>query len=187
MPPHRADIQGMPRLPEISADPELVQPFVSSVQHVFATMLQLPVEVGEPSIKGGDAAEHGVSAVIGLRGECEGSVSLGFSEESAVRIVSLFVGREPDFGSADFVDALGELANMVVGGAKSRIEGRRTTITLPRVVLGPTHAASSREDTPAIELPCGSDCGGFTIEIAIRDRTAGQREGQTAAAPAARA
>ncbi len=151
-------------------DPTLIAPFVKSVQNVFATMLQLPVEVEEPKIKEGKSTTYDVSAIIGMSGDCVGSVVLSFEEESALRIVALFTGTEAAVDSPDFADAVGELVNMISGGAKAMFEGRKASISTPSVVLGSSHVVSSQKDLPTIVLPCVTDCGRFAIEIAIQDQ-----------------
>ena len=166
-------------------DPSLITPFIKSVQNVFATMLQLPVEVEEPQIKQAKATTYDVSAIIGMSGDCVGTVVLSFEEESALRIVALFTGAEVTSESPDFTDAVGELVNMISGGAKALFEGRKASISTPSVVLGANHIVSSQRDVPVILLPCVTDCGRFAIEIAIQDQV--EKEGTGAAATAANA
>jgi len=165
-------------------DPALITPFIKSVQNVFATMLQLPVEVEQPSIKDGNTATYDVSAIIGMSGDCVGSVVLSFEEESALRIVALFTGCEVTADSGDFTDAVGELVNMISGGAKALFEGRKASISTPSVVLGARHVISSQRDMPVIVLPCVTDCGRFAIEIAIQDQVESAESAQSASAKA---
>ena len=165
-------------------DPALITPFIKSVQNVFATMLQLPVEVEQPQIKDGATANYDVSAIIGMSGDCVGSVVLSFEQESALRIVALFTGCEVTVDSSDFTDAVGELVNMISGGAKALFEGRKASISTPSVVLGAKHVISSQKDMPVIVLPCVTDCGRFAIEIAIQDQVEASDTAQTAAAKA---
>ncbi len=151
-------------------DPARITPFIKSVQNVFATMLQLPVEVEDPQIKQGKSATYDVTAIIGMSGDCVGSVVLSFEQESALRIVALFTGTEASVDSPDFADAVGELVNMISGGAKALFEGRKASISTPSVVLGSNHVVSTQTDVPTIVLPCVTDCGRFAIEIAIQDQ-----------------
>ncbi|MEQ8845635.1 MAG: chemotaxis protein CheX [Phycisphaerales bacterium] len=162
-------------------DPALITPFIKSVQNVFATMLQLPVDVEEPTIKQGKSTTYDVSAIIGMSGDCVGSVVLSFEQESALRIVSLFTGTEVTADSPDFADAVGELVNMISGGAKALFVGRKASISTPSVVLGPSHVVSSQKDMPVIVLPCVTDCGRFAIEIAIQDQVESESTDQQAA------
>ena len=166
-------------------DPALITPFVKSVQNVFATMLQMPVEVEDPQIKQAKSTTYDVSAIIGMSGDCVGSVVLSFEQESALRIVALFTGIEVTVDSPDFADAVGELVNMISGGAKAMFEGRKASISTPSVVLGSSHVVSSQKDVPTIVLPCVTDCGRFAIEIAIQDQVESAGSGNQSAAASA--
>lgn len=166
-------------------DPALITPFIKSVQNVFATMLQLPVEVEDPKIKDGSSSTYDVSAIIGMSGDCVGSVVLSFELESALRIVALFTGSEIQSDSPDFADAVGELVNMISGGAKANFVGRKASISTPSVVLGARHVVSAQKDKPVIILPCVTDCGRFAIEVSIQDQVeATVHNAQAAAAKA---
>lgn len=166
-------------------DPALITPFIKSVQNVFATMLQLPVEVEDPKIKDGSSSTYDVSAIIGMSGDCVGSVVLSFELESALRIVALFTGSEVQSDSPDFADAVGELVNMISGGAKANFVGRKASISTPSVVLGARHVVSAQKDQPVIILPCVTDCGRFAIEVSIQDQVeAAGHDAQAAGAKA---
>ena len=43
-------------------DADYITPFVTSIQNVFSTMLQLPVTAHEPVVKSGVSPTHDVSA-----------------------------------------------------------------------------------------------------------------------------
>ena len=82
-------------------DPTYITPFIVSVQNVFSTMLNLPVQVKEPRIKTGAESGADVSSIIGMSGDVVGSVILSFPTETARRIVSLFSGTEVAADSPD--------------------------------------------------------------------------------------
>ena len=63
--------------------------------------------------------------------------------------------------------AIGELANMVAGGAKSQFEGLDISVSLPNVILGKNHYISGSKNAPRIIIPCTSDAGKFYMEIAM--------------------
>ncbi|MEM1331209.1 MAG: chemotaxis protein CheX [Planctomycetota bacterium] len=149
-------------------DPSYISPFVTSTQNVFSTMLQLPVDIGEPAMKDAKTPSHDVSGIIGMSGDVVGSIVLSFPKETAERVVALFVGEHVDADSPDFADAIGELVNMVSGGAKAQFpDEKRVSISVPSVVIGSNHTVSSRSDAPCVLIPCNTDCGELTIEIAI--------------------
>lgn len=151
-------------------DPRYITPFIKSIQNVFGTMLQLPVEVGEPSIKSGTSPTHDVSGIIGMSGDVTGSIVLSFESGAAESIVALFAGEQMSISSPDFADAIGELVNMVSGGAKALFpDGSTVSISCPSVVTGSGHTVTRPSDIPCVVVPCSTDCGEVVIEIAIRE------------------
>ena len=155
-------------------DPKFVTAFIKSISNVFSTMLQLPVEVGEPTIKTGDEHPYDVSGIIGMSGEVVGSVVLSFPRDTAERIVAIFTGEQMSIDSDDFPDAIGELVNMVAGGAKGMFGGHEVNISCPSVIVGKDHAVSRLKGVPCVLIPCSTDCGEVVIEIAIQDRKQGK-------------
>lgn len=155
-------------------DSSYVTPFVKSVQNVFETMLQLPVQIGQPSLKKAGEASFDVSGIISMTGDVDGSVVLSFPTAVAERVVSLFTGSDMAHTHEDFADAVGELVNMVSGGAKAQFVGKRVTIGCPSVVIGPDHTVYGRKDVVCILLPCITDVGDFSVEVAFKTVAAAQ-------------
>ena len=149
-------------------DQSYILPFIKSVQNVFETMLQLPVQIGQAELKQPGDDGHDVSAIIGMSGDVEGSVVLSFPTATAERVVAIFTGTELKADHEDFADAVGELVNMVTGGAKAQFGGKEVTISCPSVVVGQSHQVYGRKDVVAICIPCESDCGEFNVEVSIR-------------------
>ncbi|MBL0926727.1 MAG: chemotaxis protein CheX [Phycisphaerales bacterium] len=162
-------------------DPSTIVPFIKSTKNLFETMLQMPVEMGEPSIKPASAPSFDVSGIIGFAGDYEGSVVLSFPAATAVRVASVFTGADVATGSDDLTDAVGELVNMIAGGAKAQFSGRKISISCPSVVVGENHVVHGRKDFACVQIPCVCDCGEFAIELAIRPARA---PAPAAAAPA---
>ncbi len=149
-------------------DQSYIIPFIKSVQNVFETMLQLPVQMGQPELKQPGEEGHDISAIIGMSGDVEGSVVLSFPTTTAVRVVTIFTGTELEPSHEDFADAVGELVNMVSGGAKAQFDGKDVQISCPSVVIGQCHQVYGRKDVVAISIPCECDCGEFNVEVSIR-------------------
>jgi len=156
---------------EMIVDSSYITPFIQSVQNVFETMLQLPVQISEPTLKREDEPEFDVSGIIGMSGDVDGSVVLSFPTSTAERIVSLFTGMDIEHSHEDFPDAIGELVNMVTGGAKAKFQGKSVTISCPSVVIGKDHKVFGRKDVVCINLPCSCDVGEFAVEVALKQST----------------
>ncbi len=153
-------------------DASYIKPFIASIQNVFSTMLQLPVTVGTPRIKDRTGPAFDVSGLIGMSGDVTGSVVLSLPRDTAERVVSLFCGQELTLESPDFADAVGELVNMICGGAKAMFTGKKVSISCPSVVVGQGHTVARQTDVPCIQIPCTTDCGELVIEIAIQQSPA---------------
>lgn len=148
-------------------DPAYITPFVTSISNVFETMLQLPVAVGTPNIKTDAAPTYDVSGIIGMTGDVEGTVVLSFPTATAERAVTLFTGMELPADDEDFADAIGELVNMVSGGAKAQFNGKSVGISTPTVIVGSGHNVYGRKSMTMIEIPCSCDIGDFNVEVAL--------------------
>ncbi len=149
-------------------DSSYITPFIRSVQNVFATMLQMPVTIGQPERKQPGRPCYDVSGIIGMSGHIDGSVVLSFPTATAERIVSAFTGVELAHTNEDFADAVGELVNMIAGGAKAKFPGEAVSITCPSVVIGADHVVFGRKDAVGIAIPCTCDCGEFAVEVSLR-------------------
>jgi len=129
-------------------DVRFVNAFVMSVCNTFETMCSLKVHVDKPCVS--DDTVGDVSAVIGFSGDAAGSVIIEFDFETASKIATAFAQTEIDPDHEDFADALGELANMVAGGAKAKFDGLKVDISLPSVVIGPHHRFPSSKNSQAV-------------------------------------
>jgi len=151
-------------------DAAYITPFIAAIKNVFSTMLQLDVQIGQPSIKNDVATTYDVSGIIGMSGDVVGSIVLSFPQETALNAVARFLGSRPTVDSPDFADAIGELTNMVSGNAKGMFAGdRRVSISCPSVVVGMAHIIAKQKDTPTIVIPCKTDLGALAIEVSIRE------------------
>lgn len=148
-------------------DVRFINPFVKSICNTFETMCGLKVSVGSPALKTSDKPLTDVSGVIGFSGDAAGSVVLHFSFDIASKIATAFSGEEITPEHPDFADAIGELANMVAGGAKAKFEGLNISISLPNVIVGKDHNVSASKSTPRIVVPCTTEVGTFQVEIGM--------------------
>ncbi len=148
-------------------DLRCMEPFTSSVENVFRTMLKLPVTAGTPKDGAHTEGEKHVRATVKLTGQVLGAVTLIFPEKTAEAAIKAFIGRVPTFGGADYRDAVGELANMVAGGAAVRIPGRRVAISCPSVAVSPTPAAKAQPNAVCMTIPFTIAAGTFAVEVVL--------------------
>ena len=151
----------------VTINPKLIVPFVNSVRSVFSTMVGMATILERPHVKTQPATTFDVSSIIGFSGDVIGSVVVSFERSAAEKLVEAFAGGPIEFGTADFADAVGELANMIAGGAKKHL-GNAATITTPNVVIGAGHSIARLSGVPCIVIPCRTDVGAFAVEISIK-------------------
>jgi chemotaxis protein CheX len=152
---------------ESAINPKLIVPFVNSVRAVFSTMVKVETTVQRPHVKANPALNYDVSSIIGFSGDVAGSVVVSFQKDAAVKLVASFAGMELAFGTPDFADAVGELANMIAGGAKKHL-GNAASITVPSVIIGSGHQIARLSDVPCVVIPCTSPVGEFAVEVNIK-------------------
>ncbi len=149
-------------------DVRYINPFVAGIKNVFSTMVHTEITIGKPYVvAANEEPSSDVSSVIGLSGDAVGCVVLSLPMETAINAAGRFAGIEMDQNHPDFTDALGELANMVAGHAKSKLEGLSVSISLPSVIIGRDHVVSQSRQKPRLLLPCDSDLGKFQVEVAM--------------------
>ncbi len=148
-------------------DVRYINPFIEGIKNVFSTMLETDIIISKPFVKTDDDPSADVSAVIGISGDAIGVVAMCFPMKSAVNTASKFAGVEMTQDHEDFTDALGELANMVTGQAKSKLDGLHCSISLPSVIIGRGHIVSQSRSTPRLALPCDSTLGRFHVEVGL--------------------
>jgi chemotaxis protein CheX len=154
-------------------DVRFINPFIASTKTVFKTMVATEITIGKPAfIQPNAEIAADVSAVIGMSGDAVGCVVLSLPMETAVNAASKFAGVTLTHEHPDFSDALGELANMVAGQAKARFDGLNVSISLPSVIIGREHVVSQSRAKPRLALPCASNLGNFTVEVALVEQTA---------------
>ena len=157
-----------PAAPQINA--KLIVPFVNSVRSVFSTMVRVQTTIQRPYLKTDASEPHDVSSIIGFSGEVVGSVVVSLNREAAQKLVTAFAGSEIQMESPDFADALGELSNMIAGGAKKDL-GAMVSITVPTVIIGRGHTVARLSDVPCVCIPCSTPVGDFVVEVNIKHLT----------------
>lgn len=153
-------------------DTNFILPFIKSTRNVFETMLHMPVTFGTPAMRAEQIPTHDVSAIIGMSGDIEGAVVLSFPAETSRRVVAVFTGSELPLSNEDMSDAIGEVVNMIAGGAKAQFNGKNVSISCPSVVMGGSHKVYGAKDNVTVAIPCSCDCGEFSVEVAMRGAAA---------------
>ncbi len=148
-------------------DVKYINPFIKAVRNLFETMIEVPFKLGKPSLKKNKEAPHEISSIIGLSGDVSGCVVISLSEAVALELVGALLGEAVTELNEDCTDAIGEIANMIAGNAKTDFPTCNNSISVPSVVSG-KHQVSYPSGIPIITIPCQTEKGQMVIEIALK-------------------
>ena len=148
---------------------EFINPFIAATLQALEVMAAVRPRRGKPFVKNGRTAEGDISGVIGLGGEASGSVAITFTADLAKRIYSGMVGQEATELDEDVRDAVGEIANMIAGGAKATLsqEGYNFRIAIPSIVVGEKHTIEHKGKGPCLVVPFDLEGETFWLEVSF--------------------
>lgn len=147
---------------------EFINPFISSLLNVLSTMAQTSLTPGKPQLKKNEVAKGDVSGLIGMVGpQTKGSLSITFDGDLALTVMERMLGERPAGINEEVTDMVGEITNMVAGGAKNLLgdKGYEFDMATPVVVSGKEHTITHKCDGPKIIMPFTSDNGAAHIEV----------------------
>lgn len=133
-------------------------------------MLGITPERDAPYLKGDVLTDGDVTGVIGFAEKnLTGSVSLSFPEASALFVYHKLTGENIFHVTREVQDSIGELTNIVAGGAKTSLasEGITFHIGIPSVIVG-QHKISHRVDTPVVAVPFRIENRKLIMEISMK-------------------
>lgn len=147
---------------------EFINPFLSSMLNVMSTMAQMELTPEKPKLKNKDTAEGDVSGLIGMiSNQTKGSLSITYEGSLAIATMKKMVGEGPDEVNDEIIDLVGEITNMVTGGAKRMLseKGFEFDMATPVVVSGKNHAIHHKADGPVVIIGLKSPHGKAYIEF----------------------
>jgi len=147
---------------------ELIQPFISAADAVFAESLQSPTKINDLSMDEETYRRKGVAALIEIKGDIEGRVILDLSPEVAVSVASKLAGTEVVSSENLVRETVCELANMVIGNSVTLLndQGFHFKVFPPEIHMNDTGLAGSA-DTEALVICVETACGNIYLNIAV--------------------
>jgi chemotaxis protein CheX len=149
---------------------EFINPFLSSLMNVLETMAMTKLKPGKPSLKKEQTARGDVSGLIGMAGpQTKGSLSVTFEEKLALSIMERMLGERPDTINEEVTDMVGEITNMVTGGAKNILgdKGYEFDMATPMIVSGKNHTINHKCEGATLIVPFTSENGNAYIEVSF--------------------
>ncbi len=147
---------------------ELIQPFISAADAVFAELLQAPTKIMDLSMDEDAYRRKGVAALIAIKGDIEGRVILDLSPEVAMKVASQLAGTEVEASEQVVRETVCEMANMVIGNSVTLLndQGFHFKVFPPEIHVDETGLAGSA-DTEALVICIETPCGNIYLNIAM--------------------
>jgi chemotaxis protein CheX len=123
----------------MNLQPQIIDSIRRSAINVFSTMLGVELGPGEASIEHGTPdANDGVVSFIGVAGAWAGTGIVVCSPNLACGVCNQMLMTDNSEVNEEVLDAVAELANMIVGSVKTDLEGQvgPLGLSIPTVVFG---------------------------------------------------
>ena len=140
--------------------------------NVLTTMARMEPRIGKPALKDDEVACGEVTGFMEMTGkEARGSFAITFTKPVISELVKRMLGENIPNQEEMERDMAGEMANMVVGGAKNLFaeKGLNFDMSTPNILYGKDHTIHHKYKGKTILLPCKSEVGDFFFEICFED------------------
>jgi chemotaxis protein CheX len=146
----------------------MINALLNSLFTIFETMVRQEIQAGIPVLKENNIAKGAASGLIGMKTEgASGSVALSLTLP-AIRKISLgMLGEEFTSIDKEAADLVGELTNMLVGGAKRIMseKGHEFDMHTPQLLVGDGHEIVHHYAGQTVLLPILMNQDEFYIEL----------------------
>ncbi len=144
-----------------------ITPFISSTIRAFNTMLGWEVRPQAPEINTHFHPRYEVSGVIGMSGKMIGTLVVSVERKVALAAASLLTQQTFEALSEDVIDTMGEITNIIGGGAKAELSEYQLSLSLPTVIIGKNHLVTFISNVQTILVPFDCEAGEMAIEVGI--------------------
>ena len=167
---------------EILTNESFIEDIIDVTRDVLLTMADFDAEARKVEHIIHDATEvdvtdcFDITSVLGFSGGRKGSILISLTQKAAFRAVGGMLGMEIQELSNDVTDGVGELVNMIAGGAKTRLQskGVEFDLSIPNTVIGMSHQISVSVSMLRSRIDFASPHGDFFMEVFIKEDLAQQ-------------
>lgn len=155
------------------------QVYLKAVEDSFLSVMtsmvgvDLTADAAHPKCHSDALVDDSITSIISLNGsDLNFTVALSLSKKTSLAVAQkMLQGMDIEEGSPMIVDLVGELANLVVGGAKNSLDeaGDRFELSLPTVVVGSDYQIEHKTGDLAWIIRFSSELGEFYIEASYRE------------------
>ena len=142
---------------------DIEQAISQASKEVFDTMLNMPLRI-DPSVKRTSIepeAFHGVVALVGVAGSWSGTGHMSCTPQFAQKLAGALLMSAYDSVDEDVLDAVAEIANMIIGNVKTIFEEKLGPLglTVPTVIFGRNYQTRSAgvKDWVLVRLHSGDE------------------------------
>jgi len=136
-------------------DAKLINSFINAARTVFKTMLSMEMDMDKPFVKPTSSTSGDITGVIGFAGDKKGTMCISIKQKGALYIYSMLIGDDKPGITAEVVDAIGELTNIISGQARKELEGNGINLkaAIPTVIVGSGLELHFIGRLPVLSLP----------------------------------
>ena len=152
-------------------DDRIIEAFRGATGSTFRDMFGLEVTASKPTeLTAKDGHSWDITALVGLAGEVQGIVAIrlpGAVVSALLEKSGIEVGGESERTSMQS-GLVGEMSNIIAGGASSSVAGLEFEIAPPVVVRGPNHRIDWPAIGPVISIAFSSPVGPFEVAVCAK-------------------
>ncbi len=151
---------------------DFVNFFIEAVLNILETTAATSAKAKKPYLKKDLSAKGDITCIIKLSGDFEGTVSVSFTKNCILSMVSNMFGEDMKEMNDEIKDAVGEFANMITGQVTTKFTelDKSTKFETSEIIMGNDHKITHIENRPVIAMPYGTDNGEFTIEVCFEEK-----------------
>jgi chemotaxis protein CheX len=151
---------------------EYIDPFINATRKLMEMMVGIKdFRKKEVSVDQQMNVVCDVSAIIGVTGDCTGSIVLSFTNSVATKMLSKLLGEPVKEFNDDVCDAVCEMVNIIAGNASAELNEKRVgrmERSLPNVIYGNGHAIKSPQHAPVVNLVFETELGDFALQVSLK-------------------
>lgn len=159
---------------------DLIQPFIDSLDAVLAEMMKSPATIADLTMEEDGYRKKGLAAIVTFKGQIEGRIILDMDPGAAAKVAAVLAGTEVDPSDAIVTEAVGELANMVIGNAVTQLNDRGFQFKVfPPQVFAQEQGEKAGQDSEATILRFQTPSGNVHLNIGLSYHARRARERST--------
>jgi len=161
---------------------EMVAAISNATTEVFSVMLGMDLEKGAAYTERCAGTESGILALVGVAGPWMGTGSISCTPQLACKVAGQMLMSEYDSVNDEVLDAIAEVANMIIGNIKTALEqvAGAMALSTPTVIYGrnfETRRVGSQEWV-SVPFACGTEIVHVQLCLApARDESRALRPG----------